>query len=195
LLRQLTVVPGSPFVPVGMRTKMPEGTTTINTCSDNDTAGIGDTNHWTWANPTNRAIAHRYAGIQAVSVEALWQGTKIRQLGAVPDPAILNGNWRLGKGKRPLGAWAGTGQPLITNPGDARRAIYLPAYQDLVLFWLDNSPQVKRWLLQTLESHHPVFLRDFDTGQGIDRNGPMSHAWLLSTWLNDPQWRAQYLPE
>ena len=29
-----------------------------------------------------------------------------------------------------------------------------------------------------------VYLRDFDTGRGIDRNGPMSHAWVLAVWLN-----------
>ena len=34
--------------------------------------------------------------------------------------------------KRPIGAWAGEGQPLLTTAGAARRAIYLPAFRSQI---------------------------------------------------------------
>lgn len=174
------------FIAVGMRAPIAEpGAMVINTCSGNDTDAVGDSKHWTWTNPTNRAIVHKYADVGAVSVECLWQGTKIWQGMTRPDQDILNGNWRRGKGKKPIGAWAGGGVPLIRSPGEARRKIYLPAYENLIRWWLAHSEEA-RTLLAIAKAHEGhVYLRDFDTGQGIDRNGPMSHAWLLSTWLND----------
>lgn len=173
------------FTAIGMRTKVEDPTAlVINTCGGNDTAERGDATRWVWSNPTNRAITHRYHDITAVSTEALWQGTKIRAGMSGPDAVTLAGDWRRGKGKRPQGAYAGPGAPLITTPGEARRTIYIPAFAAQIRFWLADE-QVVAWLQAARDHAGPVYLRDHDTGRGIDRNGPMSHAWLLATWLND----------
>lgn len=132
------------FTAIGMRTPekdLPDDAIIINTCGKNDTAEKGDPNSWTWCNPTNRAIQHPYQDIVAVSVECLWQGTKIRQGMTRPDPTVIGGNWRAGKGKRPIGAYAGPNQPLITTPGEARRKIYVPAFRNLALSAIDHEPK------------------------------------------------------
>lgn len=171
------------FTAIGMKTPTPAGAVVIDTCSGNDTAARGDDHHWTWSNPTNRAIRHVYEGVEAVSVEALWQGTKIFEPGGAPDPRTLRGDWRRGKAKRPLGAWAGPAAPLITAPGEARCRIYLPAFTRLIEHWMLDAVVADR--VARAKAHDgPIFLRDWDTGRGIDRDGPMSHAWVLATWLN-----------
>ena len=104
-----------------------------------------------------------------------------------PDLACLIGEWRSGKGKRPVGAYAGHGMPLITSPGAARRAIYIPAYRNLVEHWLLDE-EVISWVQQAIEYNGSVYLRDHYTGRGVDRNGPMSHAWLLCEFLNHSVW-------
>ena len=180
------------FTAIGMRTaeaSLPSKRMVINTCGRNDTSDKGDISIWVWCNPTNRAIIQTYEDIQAVSVECLWQGTKILKSNDTdkPDPTTLNGDWRRGKGKQPKGAYGGPDKPLITNPGAARRAIYLPAYRNLVAHW-EQDHEVREWLAICREFDGYVFLRDHDTGRGLDRNGPMSHAWLLCMYLNDGVW-------
>lgn len=176
------------FTAIGMRQKVEDpDALVITTCSDNDTAERGTPTRWSWSNPTNRAIRHPYTDIEAVSVECLWQGTKIRKGMLAPEQAILDGEWRRGKAKKPIGAWAGINQPLITNPGDARRAIYIPAFARLVSYWYQDN-QVRQWVEEAANHEGPVYLRDFDTGRGVNRNGPMSHAWLLASWLNTGEW-------
>jgi hypothetical protein len=123
----------------------------------------------------------REGGVTAVSVECLWQGTKV--FSTEPDPATLAGAWRRGKAKRPKGAYAGLGEPLLTSPGVARRAIYIPTFKRLVEHWLQDT-EVQAWIEKARQHTGPVYLRDFDTGRGLDRNGPMSHAWVLAVWLN-----------
>lgn len=180
------------FIAIGMRAKVQDTLGWVaNTCADNDTDLRGDDNRWSWCNPTNRAIVHQYEDIEAVSLECLWQGTKITKANVTgrPDPAILAGNWRGGKGKRPIGAYAGPGKPLITNPGDARRAIYIPAFRNLVEHW-QQDPAVADLLERAHAFDGNIYLRDHDTGQGIDRNGPMSHAWVLSVFFNTGAWPA-----
>ena len=183
------------FIPIGMRTKVPDDVArtalVINTCSDNDTDEVGDYARWSWTNPTNWRYPHRYHDIEAVSTECLWQGTKVFSIkgnAARPDPLTLGGDWRRGKGKRPIGAYAGPDAPPITSPGAARRAIYIPAYAHQIESWLRDSPKAAAVLRAARVHNGPVYLRDFDTGQGVDRNGPMSHAWLLSIWLNTGSW-------
>jgi hypothetical protein len=176
------------FTAIGMRTPVEPGALIINTCSGNDTAERGTFTAWTWSNPTNRAILHSYEDVKAVSVECLWQGTKIFTRDAGADEAALAGAWRRGKAKRPIGAWAGVGQPLITSPGEARRRIYLPAFKRLIAYWMLDH-EVATWVARAkLWTSGPVYLRDWDTGRGLDRNGPMSHAWVLATWLNTGLW-------
>lgn len=177
------------FTAIGMRRKVEDpNALVINTCSDNDTAERGTPTRWSWSNPTNRAITHEYHGFAAVSVEALWQGTKVFEAEGGPDPRALDGEWRRGKAKRPIGAYAGPTEPLIITPGEARRRIYVPAFRRLITHWLATDRHVATWVQAARDHDGPVYLRDFDTGRGIDRNGPMSHAWVLAEWLNTGQW-------
>jgi hypothetical protein len=176
------------FTAIGMRTKVEDKTAlVINTCGQNDTAEIGTDTAWVFCNPTNRALVHRYEDVGAVSVEALWQGCKLLPDQTTPDVAILHGEWRKNKGKRPVGAYAGPNNPLITTPGEARRKIYVPAFRKLIEFYL-NIEEVRQRIDAARKHDGPVYLRDHDTGRGIDRNGPMSHAWLFAMWLNTGVW-------
>lgn len=178
------------FIPTGMRTKIADpAAMIINTCSGNDTDEAGTPTQWAWANPTNRAHPHEYHGHHAASTECLWQGTKLRAGQTEPDPRTMAGEWRRGKGKRPTGAYAGPGQPPITTPGGARRAIYIPAYRRQIEAWMRDE-RIQAWIQAARDHQGPIYLRDHDTGQGIDRNGPMSHAWLLAQWLNSGEWPA-----
>lgn len=179
----MTIQAMGKFTAIGMRLKVEDPKAlVINTCGKNDTSDRGEFRSWTWANPTNRIISHPYEDITAVSVECLWQGTKVMN-GTQPNLEALQGNWRLGKGRRPLGAYAGKDQPLIRNVPDARRKIYLPAYQRLLLHWLQDS-EVTRWVNEAKEWDGPVYLRDFDVGRGVNQSAPMSHAWVLAVFLN-----------
>ena len=189
----MPIVSMGKFTAIGMRVKVP-GTVgidcmVINTCGQNDTAERGNIESWVWSNPTNRAITHKYHDIEAVSVECLWQGCKIlrEEIGSYPNPETIGGNWRKGKGRAPRGAYAGPGNPLITNPGEARRKIYIPAFRNLVEHWM-NDWMVVSWIEQCRRFDGPIYLRDHDTGRGLDRNGPMSHAWVLCTFLNTGRW-------
>ena len=177
------------FTAIGMRQKVEDpDALVINTCSDNDTEKMGTQTRWSWSNPTNRRYTHEYKGVEAVSVEALWQGTKMKPGMDRPDAQALAGDWRRGKGKKPLGAWSGEGNPPIAKVGDARRAVYVPAFRGLVEGWISDVPEVAGWVQAARDHEGPVYLRDFDTGRGIDRDGPMSHAWVLATWLNTGVW-------
>lgn len=176
------------FTAIGMRAKVEDrDALVINTCGGNDTAERGDDTTWVWSNPTNRALTHGWAGVEAVSVECLWQGTKVFVEGGRPNEECLKGNWRLGKAKRPVGAWAGEGRGLLRSVGQARRAIYIPAFRRLVEHW-QQDPAVRKTIEAARAWKGPVFLRDHDTGRGIDRGGPMSHAWVLASHLNEGGW-------
>lgn len=54
----------------------------------------------------------------------------------------------------------------------------------------DRNEDVRDMLRVARELPSPVYLRDHDTGRSIDRNGPMSHAWLMCEWLNTGSWLA-----
>lgn len=182
----MTIESMGKFTAIGMRLKVEEPKAlVINTCGKNDTSDKGDMKSWSWANPTNRIIPHPYEDVKAVSVECLWQGTKIMSgtLLTNENIAALLGNWRYGKGKRPVGAYAGKDKPLIRNVPEARRKIYLPAYERLLKHWLQDT-EVARWVQIARDWDGPVYLRDFDTGRGVDRPAPMSHAWVLAVFLN-----------
>jgi hypothetical protein len=174
------------FTAIGMRRKVSDPTAlVINTCGKNDTAERGTFTSWVWGNPTNRAITHEYMGYKAVSTEALWQGMKIFEHGGWPNEEALAGDWRQGKGGRPIGAWNGedSDPDMLTDPGSARRAIYLPAFERQIRHWLRDDT-VREWVHKAHNHPGNVFLRDHDTGRGVDRRGPMSHAWVLAVYLN-----------
>ena len=176
------------FTAVGMRVKIEDPRAlTIGTCGKNDTDERGTFESWVWSNPTNRAVRHRYEDVEAVSTESLWQGTKIFVEGGAPDLQTLQGDWRRGKAKRPVGAYGGPGKPLLRSAGAARLRIYLPAFQRQVEHWLED-PVVKEWVERARQHDGPVYLRDHDTGRGVLRNGPMSHGWVLASYLNDGVW-------
>ncbi len=174
------------FTAIGMRTSITEpDALVINTCSDNDTPEVGNLLKWSWSNPTNRKYIAKYANITAVSTECMWQGTKLLSDSSLPDQAILEGYWRKNKGKKPAGAYTGHVGDAITSPGEARRKIYIPVFLDQICSWISDSEEVRTMLKTAFNFDGNVYLRDFDTGRGIDRNGPMSHAWLLATILNE----------
>ncbi len=188
----MSIVKMGKFTAIGMREKVSDpNALVINTCSDNDTKLKGDYTHWSWCNPTNRGAGQLICGtdptIMAVSTECMWQGTKILQRGGQPNPLALLGNWRLGKAKKPYGAWNGPGKPLITNPGEARLKIYIPAYSQQILHWLKDE-EVHDWVIKADGHPGDVYLRDHDTGRGVMRIGPMSHAWVLAVYLNTGEW-------
>lgn len=183
------------FTAIGMREEVDDpNALIINTCSDNDTVRKGDYTHWSWCNPTNRAITIECGtdpNITAVSPECAWQGTKIFNFNGRPNKTVLNGEWRRGKAKRPIGAWNGEvdgkPNPYINNVGMARAKIYIHAYNQLILHWLKDQ-EVHDWVIQADGHDGDVYLRDFDTGRGVKRSGPMSHAWLLAMYLNNGEW-------
>lgn len=134
---------------------------------------------------SNRKYTATYADVRAVSTECMWQGTKLLPNQAQPDITILRGNWRKNKGKKPQGAYTGLFNPLITVPGEARRKIYIPVFLNQICSWISDSKEVRDMLKMAVNHDGNVYMRDFDTGRGIDRNGPMSHAWLLAIILNE----------
>ncbi len=185
------------FTAIGHTTRAPAGAVVVETCSHNDTCDAGNDINWSWANPTNRRFGASFAGVGAVSVEALWQGLKALPGEACPDYRTLRlGDWRRGKKMRPAGHWGGDGKPLITTAGEARRRIYLPAYAAQIDRWLRHDLAVVDRLASLRAAPGFVFLRDWDTGRGVDdavddrgrHNGPMSHAWALCVWLNTGIW-------
>lgn len=175
------------FTAIGHTTRAPAGGTVIETCSHNDGRDAGNDLNWSWANPTNRRFSANFVGVGAVSVEALWQGLKSLPGQPCPDYRTLAGDWRRGKKACPAGHWSGKGQPLITGAGEARRRIYLPAYASQIDRWLRHDLAVADHLASVRAAPGLVFLRDWDTGRGIDdavddrgrHHGPMSHAWAL----------------
>ncbi len=180
------------FTAIHMRKRVDDPTgLVINTCGGNGTANKGDVTRWDWSNPTNtkyQAVHSNDPTITAISIECLWQGTKIFQAGDTPNQAVLDGDWRKGKAKRPIGAWNGQGNPLLDNPGDARRTIYIPAFRNQIESWIRDDADVADWVQIAREHDGNVYLRDHDTGRGVNRRGPMSHAWVLAVWLNTGEW-------
>ena len=171
------------YIPIHIRAKAGPAPNTLfaNTCSGNDTAVVSDPTNWTWANPTNTTTRVPIAGtsLTAASTECAWQETKVLPntpgLRETPggwflsetdflaaNGATLNGNRRRGKGWRPIGAWVGADRPLLTDPAEARRAIYLPAYA-AQLAAAEQHPGVAP-ILAHAATHELVYLRDHNTG-------------------------------
>lgn len=197
------------YLPIHMRTKVETSRyiLVVNTCTDNDTDKIGTKNAWSWSNPTNRAVPVAIPGTDhfATSVEALWQGSKV--LPGTPglwrddegrwhlseanfmqaNHATLFGDWRRAKGWKPVGAWAGEGLPLVSDPIEARRRVYLPAYA-AQLREMVKHPEVRAMLVRA-KGYETVYLRDHNTGGIEDRRG-MSHAYLLAGWLTNKEFPA-----
>ena len=177
------------FTAVGMRVGLPPGAIVINTCSGNDTSDAGGDFDWAWSNPTNRMFRASFEGANAASTECLWQGLKSIKGRPCPDPMTLAGDWRRGKAKRPAGHWGGAYAAfLIADPGAARRRIYIPAFRSQIERWLESSVAVLDRVERARRDRRQVFLRDWDTGRGVDNRGPMSHAWVLAEWLNTGRW-------
>jgi len=177
------------FIAAGIKDDMPgDNAWNVAICTGDDTDLAGDSFQWIWANPSNRKYSHRYHGCTAVSVAALWQGTKVHGPVSGPDELAMAGDWRRGHGRVPRGAWAGPAADLIEDVGAARRAIYLPAYRYQVMSWVVGSEEVQQ-LVQAARDHDgPVYLRDREVFAGVDNPTGMSAAWLLATWLNTGSW-------
>jgi hypothetical protein len=179
------------FTAIGMRIPVIDpNALVINTCGGNDTNRAGTETSWDWCNPTSRKVVHTHPhdpAIMAVSVECMWQGTKIFSPLEEPDQRTLQGEWRRGKGKRPIGAWDGPDLPLITHSGMARRVIYIPCYARLIGTWLAEAEIADR-VARARAWPGNVYLRDHDTGRGVMTTRPMSHAWVLAMYLNNGVW-------
>ncbi len=172
---------------IHQRQEMPAGSLCIDTCLDNDKSYPGNSRRWSWANPTNTRFVVEYGRMTFISVEALWQAAKVFIHDGQPDLGIATtpGAWRRAKKRRPFGHWGGPGKPPITTAGEARRRIYVPAYERQITQWL-RDPQVAQWVLWARDyGAASVYLRDWDTGKGLDNAGPMSHGWLLAYYLNN----------
>lgn len=77
---------------------------------------------------------------------------------------------------------------LNDTSGAARRAIYVPAYRLQVERWLAASATLRDRVARLRADPRPVAAQDYDEGRGLDRLGPMSHAWVLCMWLNTGVW-------
>jgi len=176
------------FTAIGMFTSVPAGSIVVDTCAHNDTALEGDDYRLAAFNPTNSRFGFEHRGARGVSTETGWQGLKAIPGRPCPDPDTLAGRWGRGKKARPIGHWNGDGEPLLTTPGAARRIIYIPAYRLQIERWLAYSATLRDRVARLRSDRRPVFLRDYDHGRGVDRDGPMSHAWVLAVWLNTGKW-------
>lgn len=174
------------FDNIHQRQIMPPDAYVIETCSDNDTPKSGASRRWSWANPSNTRFPVLYGGRVFCSTEGLWQGAKVFTHDGQPDmvAGAKPGHWRRAKKRRPFGHWGGPDQAPITTAREARLRVYLPAYKAQIEQWMTADPEVARWVAEARAHAGIVYLRDWDTGKGLDNGGPMSHGWLLAYYLN-----------
>jgi hypothetical protein len=175
----------TPFVALGLWDRVPDpGALVITLASDDDLRARGGPRRWSWANPTNTALAHAYADVVAVSPAALWQGCKLLPGMTRPEPAVLLGDWRRHWRRRAAGYWAGEGRPPITDPTRAYFRIFLPAYARLVGHWVLTDAQVRGWVEQARRHCGTVYLR----GRRHGRDGVPAGADALAVYLGTGVW-------
>lgn len=133
------------------------------------------------------------SGRVGASVEGIWQALKVFEASDVDPGKLENRTMRNLKRTtrlhgRVLGHRAGFGALALLAYGEARRAIYLPAYR-----WvLEHRLQAELAQLRALASEGPLVLLDYETNADIDDlSKPLSHAalviaWLQGAWPNEP---------
>jgi hypothetical protein len=125
-------------------------------------------------------------GLQAQSVEGIWQGLKVFERADVDRSKLeitsMKGLKRSSrKYGRVLGHRAGlNGDRLLSYVG-ARRCIYLPAYR-----WvLDNRVQDLIDALRSMSAKSRVTLLDYTTNGDVDDpSRPLSHAALIESYVD-----------
>lgn len=128
------------------------------------------------------------------SVEGIWQALKVFETSDV-DPSKLAVKTMKGikrtvrKHGRVLGHRWGTNERLLPY-GEARRAIYLPAYRWI----LEHRLQEQLDELRSLAASQDVILLDYETNVDIDDlRKPLSHAGLVVAHLQS-RWPAETVP-
>jgi len=124
-------------------------------------------------------------GWESSSVEGIWQGLKVFERADVdPSKFEITTMKHLKRSTRVYGKVLGhrkgvRGDQLLAY-GEARRAIYLPAYH-----WvLEHCLQDLLTALRLLEKEKPVILLDYETNCDIDvLTRPLSHAGLVKLYL------------
>jgi hypothetical protein len=124
-------------------------------------------------------------GHSAASIEGIWQGLKVFEradidLGVMQNTTMRGLKRTVARNGPVRGHRAGIEGDHLLNYGDARQAIYLPAYR-----WvLDHALQAELEALRQLSTAGPVVLLDYETNADpADLAHPLSHASLISAYL------------
>lgn len=123
------------------------------------------------------------SSIKCKSVEQLWQGCKCNIEPGVPDYDVLNGikPWKKGTPVK-YGIFISDGYS-TTDVGLGRRMIYIPAYINFVNKVLQNN-NVYNKCKETVKSNITYYMYDFDYSISLDNPKPLSHAMILTDYLN-----------
>lgn len=124
-------------------------------------------------------------GVEAESVEGIWQGLKVFEKEDI-DPrkfAIRNMSGikrSTRKHGKVLGHRRGVEGRELLSYLDARKQIYLPSYRYVLQHKLETCVRQ----IEGLAIHGPVVLLDYETNTDIeDLSKPLSHASLIADWI------------
>jgi hypothetical protein len=128
------------------------------------------------------------AGVEAVSVEGIWQGLKVFRDSDVDatrfNVASMSGLKRSVRRFGPvLGHRRGVGGSQLLEYRDARRQIYLPCYR----FVLEHRvPRIVERLRRMSGGEALVVLLDYGTNERVDDTSkPLSHAGLVRAYVEE----------
>jgi len=122
----------------------------------------------------------------AMCVEGIWQGLKVFKDDGVDMKTFANDKMKnikrsVRKNGVPLGHQYGLDSTQLLTYIDARRKIYLPAYQ----FVLDNYLQKEIEEIRNLLKVKSVLLLDYERNCDIDNaKKPLSHAYLIKAYID-----------
>ena len=117
-------------------------------------------------------------GKRSDSVEGIWQGLKVIRGKIAPRFFEGSGQKRVGK---PRGHQYGKSSRLL-GLEEARRKIYIPAYQ----WMLDNriDPSVISAIVENAYRGVPQFFYDREDNGSIGKDAPLAHAKILVDYIN-----------
>lgn len=125
-------------------------------------------------------------GVVSESVEGVWQGLKVFDNEGV-DPKKFKINTMKGL-KRPVNEKRGKvvghsdGKGGMIKYMDARKSIYVPTYQYVLMHRLNNEMS---WLMGLLAEGNKLAFLDYDTNENVDDpQKPLSHASLIKAALH-----------
>jgi hypothetical protein len=126
-------------------------------------------------------------GKTAQSVEGIWQGLKVFQdtdidLALFDNATMKNMKRTVRKYGKPLGHRKGVEGKELLDYINARIEIYLPSY----LWVLENKVQDIVEQLKIMSESQDMVLLDYETNCDVlNGNKPLSHAYLVKTYLED----------